>query len=141
MKRVGPIVGMLLILSVVGLVLYGVWPKYGLCLKTSRYDEIVCVARRNLHFSAHFTWSFNRYTVEAVMAEVSPDDIPVLAEMLGDERGVLRSLAGNVLTELGEDGLASLKRAAESPDHIIRYTAQSALMDYEIIRDNKPQKE
>ncbi len=141
MKRVGSIVGLLLILSVAGLVLYEVWPIYGICLKTSRYDEIVCVARRNLHFSAHFTWSFNRYTVEAVMAEVSRDDIPVLAEMLGDERGVLRSLAGNILTELGEDGLASLKRAAESPDHIIRYTAESALMDYEIIRDNTPQKE
>ncbi len=141
MKRVGLILGVLLILSVAGLVLYGVWPKYGICLKTSRYDQIVCVARRNLHFSAHFSWSFNRYTVEAVMAEVSPNDIPVLAEMLGDERGVLRSLAGNILTELGEDGLASLKRAAESPDNVIRYTAKSALMDYEIIRDNTPQKE
>ena len=141
MKRIGLIVGVVLILSVAGLVVYQVWPKYGICLKTSRYDEIVCVARRNLHFSAHFSWSFNRYTVEAVMAEVSRDDIPVLAEMLGDERGVLRSLAGNILTELGADGLASLKRAAESPDHVIRYTAKSALMDYEIIRDNAPQKE
>ncbi len=75
------------------------------------------------------------------MAEVGPDDIPVLAEMLGDERGVLRSLAGNILTQSGEDGLASLKRAAESPDHIIRRTAKSALMDYEIIRDNMQQKE
>ncbi len=141
MKRIGLMVGVLLILSVAGVVVYQVWPKYGICLKTSRYDEIVCVARRNLHFSAHFSWSFNRYTVEAVMAEVSPADIPVLAEMLGDERGVLRSLAGNILTQSGEDGLASLKRAAESPDHIIRYTAKSALMDYEIIRDNTPQKE
>jgi hypothetical protein len=140
-KRVGQIVGLLLILSVAGLVLYQVWPRYGICLTTSRYDEIVCVARRNLHFSAHFSWSFNRYTLKAVMAEVSPDDIPVLVEMLGDERGVLRSLAGNILTQLGEDGLASLKRAAESSDHIIRYAAKSALMDYEIIRDNAPQKE
>lgn len=136
MKRVGPIVGLLLILSVAGLVLYEVWPRYGICLKTSRYDEIVCVARRNLHFSAHFTWSFNRYTVAAVMAEVDRDDIPVLAEMLGDERGVLRSLAGNILAELGDHGLASLKQAAESPDPVIRRTAKSALMDYEIIRDN-----
>ena len=75
------------------------------------------------------------------MAEVRPDDIPVLVEMLGDERGVLRSLAGNILTQLGEDGLAGLKRAAESPDHIIRYAAKSALMDYEIIRNNAPQTE
>lgn len=105
MKRVVPIVGLLLILSVAGLVVYQVWPKYGLCLKNSRYDEIVCAARRNLHFSAHFTWSFNRYTVEAVMAEVDRDDIPVLAEMLGDERAVLRTLAGNILIELGDDGL------------------------------------
>ena len=141
MKRIGLIVGVLLILSVAGLVVYQVWPKYGICLKTSRYDEIACVARRNLHFSAHFSWSFNRYTVEAVMVEVSRDDIPVLMEMLGDERGVLRSLAGNILTQLGEDGLAGLKRAAESPDRIIRRTAESALMDYEIIRDNTPQKE
>jgi hypothetical protein len=140
-KRVGQIVGLLLILSVAGLVLYQVWPRYGLCLKTSRYDEIICVARRHLHFSAHFTWSFNRYTVEAVMAEVDRADIPVLAEMLGDERSVLRSLAGNILTELGEDGLASLERAAESSDPIIRRTAKSALMDHEIIRGSTQQPE
>ncbi len=141
MKRVGPIVGVLLILSVVGLVLYEVWPKYGICLKTSRYDEIVCVARRNLHFSAHFTWSFNRHTVAAVMAEVDRDDIPVLAKMLGDERAVLRTLAGNILAGLGEDGLASLKRAAESPDPVIRRTAKSALMDHEIISGSTQQPE
>ena len=133
--------GLLLIVSVAGVVLYEAWPKYGICLTTSRYDEIVCVARRNLHFSAHFTWSFNSYTIEAVMAEVGPDDIPVLAEMLGDERGVLRSLAGNILMQLGEEGLASLKRAAESPDRIIRDTAESALMDYKIIRGSTQQQE
>lgn len=141
MKRVGQIVGLLLILSVAGLVLYQVWPKYGLCLKASRYDEIVCVARRNLHFSAHFTWSFNRYTVEAVMAEVDRDDIPVLAEMLGDERSVLRSLAGHILAKLGDHGLASLKRAAESPDPVIGRTAKSALMDHEIISGSTRQPE
>ncbi len=75
------------------------------------------------------------------MTEVGRDDIPVLAEMLGDERGVLRSLAGNILAGLGEDGLASLKRAAESPDDIIRYTAKSALMDYEIIRGSAQQQD
>ncbi len=139
MKRVGLILAVLLILPVAGVVGYQVWPKYGICLKNSRYDEIVCVARRNLHFSAHFSWSFNLYTVEAVMAEVGPDDIPVLAGMLGDERGVLRSLAGNILTKLGEDGLASLKRAAESPDPTIRRTAESALMDYEIIKGGTQQ--
>ena len=141
MKRVGSIVGLLLILSVAGLVLYQVWPRYGICLKTSRYDEIVCVARRNLHFSAHLTWSFNRYTVGAVMAEVDRDDIPVLAEMLGDERGVMRALAGNILTQMGEDGLASLKRAAESSDPVIRRTAKSALMDYKIIKGSTRQPE
>lgn len=134
MKPIGRIVGMVLILVVAGLVLYEVWPRYGICLESSRYDEIACVARRNLHFSAHFTWSFNRSTVAAVMAEIDPDDIPVLAEMLGDERGFLRTLAGNIMTELGEDGLASLKRAAESPNQVIRDTAKSALMDYEIVK-------
>ncbi len=67
------------------------------------------------------------------MAEVARDDIPVLAEMLGDERSVLRSLAGSILAKLGDHGLASLKRAAESPDPVIRSTAKSALMDHEII--------
>ena len=75
------------------------------------------------------------------MAEVDRDDIPVLAEMLGDERSVLRTLAGNILTQLGEDGLASLKRAAESPDPIIRRTARSALMDYKIIKGSTQQPE
>jgi hypothetical protein len=134
MKRIGLILGLLLILSPAGLVLNQIWPKYGLCLKTTRYDEIACLARRNLHFSAHFTWSFNRYTVEAVLADVGREDIPVLAEMLGDERTVLRSLAGNILAQLGEEGLASLKRAAESEDHVIRLTAETALMDYDITR-------
>jgi hypothetical protein len=141
MKRIGPIAGMLLILSVAGLILYEVWPKYGFCPKKSRYDEIACTARRNLHFSAHFTWSFNRSTVEAVMAEIDRDDIPVLLKMLGDERGFLRTLAGSILTELGEDGLASLKLAAESPDHVIRDTAKSALMDFKIIKGNAQQPE
>lgn len=132
--RIVRILAVLLVLSIVGLVVYEVWPKYGLCLETSRYDEIVCVARRNLHFSAHMTWSFNRYTVEAVMAEVGPADIPVLVDMLGDERGVIRMLAGNVLADLGEDGVTGLRRAVQSRDSVVRSTAETALMDYEIIR-------
>ena len=141
MKRIGLVVAALLVLSLAGLVVYQVWPKYGICLGTSRYDEIVCVARRNLHFGAHFTWSFNLPTVEAVMAEVTPEDIPVLVEMLGDERSVIRALAGNILPQLGEDGLTSLKRAAESENPTIRRTAEMALMDHEIIKGNAAQQD
>jgi hypothetical protein len=130
------ILGGLLVLTVAGLVGHGAWPKYGLCLESSRYDEIACLARRNLHFSAHLTWSFNRRTVEAVMAEVGAADIPVLVELLGDERAVLRGLAGSILPELGEAGLAALQRAAQSPDPVMRRTAETALMDYEIIRSS-----
>ncbi len=75
------------------------------------------------------------------MAEINRDDIPVLAEMLGDERSVLRTLAGSILATLGDDGLASLKRASESPDPIIRGTAISALMDHEIISGSTQQPE
>ncbi len=75
------------------------------------------------------------------MAEIDRDDIPVLSKMLGDERGFLLTLAGSILTELGEDGLASLKLAAKSPDHVIRDTAKSALMDFEIIKGNAQQPE
>lgn len=141
MKRTGRILGMLLILSIVGLVLYGIWPKYGICLKTSRYDEIACVARRNLHFSAHMSWSFNRYTVDAVMSEIGPADIPVLVDMLGDERRVLRALAGSVLTQLGEDGLAGLRRATGSPEPIVRRTAESALADHAIANPPEPRED
>ena len=59
--------------------------------------------------------------------------------MLGDERSVLRTLAGNILTQLGDNGLASLKRAAASPDPKIRRTARSALMDHEIITGSTQQ--
>ncbi|MDP6705120.1 MAG: hypothetical protein QF893_02155 [Alphaproteobacteria bacterium] len=141
MKRAALIVGLLLVVSVTGLVLYGIWPKYGICREPTRYDEIACAARRNLHFSAHFTWSFNRFTVDAVTAEVGQDDIPVLAEMLGDDRAVLRMLAATVLADMGEDGLASLKRAAESADATVRHTARIALMDYEIRNANPPQRD
>ncbi len=138
MRRVGRVLAVLLILSVATLVGYAVWPRYGICLATTRYDEIACLARRNLHLSVHMTWSVNRDTVDAVMAEVGPDDIPVLVEMLGDGRAVLPSLAGYVLTGLGADGLAALNRAAESLDPDVRWAAQSALMDYQIIR-SQPQ--
>ena len=141
MKRTSPIVAVLLILSLAGLVGYAIWPKYGICLETSRYDEIACVARRNLHLGPHFSWSFSRFTVEAVMAEVSPNDIPVLAEMIGDKRSVLRMLAATILADLGEDGLASLKRAAESDNFEIRHTAKIALMDHEINNPDPGQQE
>ncbi len=75
------------------------------------------------------------------MAEIDRDDIPVLLKMLSDERGFLRTLAGSILTKLGEDGLASLRRAAESPDRIVRRTAESALMDYEIVKGSARQPE
>lgn len=55
------------------------------------------------------------------MSEVSQDDIPVLAKMLGD------------------DGLASLKQAAQSEDETIRHTAKTALMDYEIVKGDAEQ--
>lgn len=137
MKRLGRVLAAVLVLSVVALVGYAVWPKYGICVASTRYDEIACLARRNLHLSAHMTWSVNRYTVDAVKAEVGAEDIPVLVEMLGDERSVLPGLAGYLLTELGPDGLAALNRATESPDPEIRWAAQSALMDYEIIRSQR----
>ena len=132
MKRTGSIVAVML--SLAGLVGYTVWPKYGICLETSRYNEIACLARRNLHLGPHFSWSFNRFTVEAVMAEVGPGDIPVLAEMIGHNRPAIRMLAATILADLGEDGLASLKRAAESENLEIRHTAKIALMDHEITR-------
>lgn len=137
MKRLSRALALMLVLSVVALVGYAVWPKYGICVATTRYDEIACLARRNIHLSAHMTWSVNRDTIDAVRAEVGPDDIPILAEMLGDDRSVLPGLAGYLLTELGPDGLAALNRAAESPDPDIRWAAQSALMDYEIIRSQQ----
>jgi hypothetical protein len=115
------------------LVLYAIWPKYGLCGGNTRYDEIVCVARRNLHFSAHFTWSFNTETVAAVQAELRPGDVPVLAAMLGDERAVLRGLAGYLLSKSGEEGLARLEHAAQSDDPVVRHSARTALMDHLII--------
>ena len=137
MKRGGLLALTLSLLSLAGLVLYLVWPKYGLCLVSSRYDEIACLARRNLHFSAHFSWSFNAVTFRAVMAEVGPADIPVLTAMLGDERRVLAALAGQVLAQLGETGLASLREAARSTDPDVSWTAKSALMDHEIMRSNR----
>ncbi|UCH75374.1 MAG: hypothetical protein JSU82_05895 [Rhodospirillales bacterium] len=138
MRRLRRTLASLLILSIVAVFGYAIWPKYGICLASTRYDEIACLARRNLHFSAHMTWSFNRYTVDAAMAEIGTKDIPVLVEMLGDDRAVLSGLAGYLLAKLGPDGLAALNRAAESPDPEIRRAARSALIDYEIIRSQPP---
>lgn len=60
MKRAVRALAVLPIPSFAALIGYALWPKYGLCLKTTRYDAIACVARRGLHFSAHLTWSLKR---------------------------------------------------------------------------------
>jgi hypothetical protein len=137
MKRIGCSIAFALVLLAAAGAAYAVWPKYGLCFGKSRSDEIACVIRRNLHFSAHFTWTFNRPTIDAVLAEVGPEDLPALAKLLGDERRLVRKATGQTLLYLGDPGIAQLEAAARSPDPLVRETAEWALADYEIMKGSQ----
>ena len=138
MRAVGRSIAIVLILLAGAGGTRAVWPKYGLCFGDTRADEIACLIRRNLHFSAHFTWSFNKPTIDAVLAETDAADLPVLAEILGDERPVVRKAAGQVLLEFGAPGIAQLREASRSPDPLVRETADRALADYEIMKGSQP---
>lgn len=70
-----------------------------------------------------------------------PDVRTVLAEMIGHNRPAIRMLAATILAKMGEDGLASLKRAAESGNIEIRHTAKIALIDHEIKKKSPPRQD
>lgn len=110
------------------------WPKYGLCLGEERAGAIACEIRRNLHFSAHFTWAVNVHTLDAVRPKVSEADIPALVSLLGDSRPAVRFAAGDLLSGFGEPGLAALREASRSSDATISLLAEDALRTLEIRR-------
>lgn len=126
-RRVAIAVFGLIVLSLGGAIATLVWPKYGLCFEQSRQAEIACMIRRNLHFSAHLTWAFNRHTLEAARAETSEADIPHLVGLLGHDRPAVRMAAGYLLASFGEPGRVALQEAARSPDWIVRYVAEDVL--------------
>ena len=136
-RRVAIAIFGLILLSLGGAIATLVWPKYGLCIGQSRQDEIACMIRRNLHFSAHFTWASNRHTLEAARAETSEADIPHLVGLLGHERPSVRMAAGHLLASFGEPGRLALQEAARSPDWIVRYVADDILWTL----DNAPPSE
>jgi len=132
--RIAKVVFGLILLAVIATVAVQLWPKYGLCFANSRQAEIACMIRRNLHFSAHFTWAFNRHTIEAVRAEVGEEDIPPLVRLMGHDRPAVRMAAGHLLLSLGEPALEALREAAGSADWHTRYVAQDALSTLEILQ-------
>lgn len=126
-RRVAIAIFGLILLSLGGAIATLVWPKYGLCIGQSRQDEIACMIRRNLHFSAHFTWAFNRHTLEAVREQITDADVASLAGLLGHDRPAVRMAAGYLLASIGEPGRVALQEAARSPDWIVRYVAEDVL--------------
>ena len=128
-------------LLLVGIVVLGicvaVWPRYGFCTGSGRAAEIACEIRRNLHFSAHFTWAVNVRTLAAVSPEVSESDIPALVSLLAHRRPAVRFAAGALLTEFGEAGLAALREAQRSSDVRVALQAADALRSFEIRRSSR----
>lgn len=127
MRRLSRALATGLVLLPLGAVTAFVWPKYGICVSQTRADEVVCQIRRNLHLGPHFSWAFNRYTVESVLQSVVASDIPHLVEALGHERPAVRMAAGNVLLEMGDDAIEALRSATQSESFDVRYAAQDAL--------------
>ena len=127
------------VLGVAALVLGGVaiatksWdqaPAHG-----GRYDEIARMISKNLKFSRHFTWAVTGDTIKAVRPHVGAGDVGVLARMLGDQQGKLGVAASSLLTLLGPDGEAALKRAANSTEIRMALRARDGLMHIAQCRD------
>ena len=105
-------------------------PRHG-----GRYDEIARLISRNLEFSRHFTWAVTGNTIKAVRPHVGAGDVAVLARLLGDERGTVGIAAASLLTLLGPNGEAALKRASKSADLGTALRARDGLMHIAQCRD------
>lgn len=92
-----------------------------------RYAQIRRLIRSNLHLSGHLTWAVNRDTVQAVRAEVTVADIPVLIQLLSDDEHVVALGAQLVLQDFGPQALPALQAAAESPHAQTKQMAREAM--------------
>lgn len=134
---IGRAVAVVLLAGAFGVVADFFRPKYGWCPGSARRDEIACHIRRNLHFSAHFTWAMNRYTIEAVRPNITAADIPDLVALMGHERAAVRFAAGALIASFGAAAIAPLREAARSQDMRIRHTAEDALWTLENVKGIK----
>lgn len=130
----------------VAAVLAGAWYGFGLDPEPPaslsenqgrRYAEIHRLIRKNLHFSAHMTWSVNVNTIGEARKHVGVADIPVLVAMLGDERAAVGFGAGSLLATLGDPALPALRRAQKSRDYSVSSRASDALGTIKRCRDGK----
>jgi HEAT repeat protein len=95
---------------------------------SARYTEILELIDDNLHFTAHFRWAVTGETIADLRDEVTPADIPVLIEKLGDEDGRARVAASGLLVTLGDAALPAVQAAKESPDYRVSLAASDALI-------------
>lgn len=100
-----------------------------------RYVEVRDLIRRNLHFSAHFTWATNAETIVKVRPRIEERDIPVLIALLEDKQRAIAYGAEGLLATLGDDAVPALRLASASSDTRISLTAASALSTIERCRD------
>jgi hypothetical protein len=96
-----------------------------------RYREIRRLIKENLHLSAHLVRAVDARTVEAVRAQVSEADIPVLAALLHDRENVVGIGAQHVLETFGEKALPVLRQAAESANPRASTKAREAIVAIE----------
>ena len=103
---------------------------------SARYGEILELIDGNLHFTTHLTWAVTGETLADLRDEVTPADVPVLIEMLGDEDARARVAASGLLTTLGDAAGPALETAKESPDYRVRMGANDALIRLGECRSN-----
>lgn len=112
-------------------------PDYLGADQRARYAEIRGLIRRNLHFSAHFSWAANMDTIKEVRPHITVGDIPMLIALLEDEQRAIGYGAEGLLATLGEDAVPALRLAAKSEDVNVALNAKSALFTIERCRDSK----
>lgn len=100
-----------------------------------RYAEVRDMIRRNLHFSAHFTWATNAETIVKVRPRIEERDIPVLIALLEDKQRAVAYGAEGLLATLGDDAVPALRLASASRDSRVSLTAKSALSTIERCRN------
>lgn len=117
----------LMLAAVLAVAVGAVWFWSGDGHFPGRYGEIRVRIVDNLQWGRHFTRATNTDTIRAVRPHVTDADVPVLARMLGDERGTVAVAAAHLLELLGTPGETALRAAAGNPDFKIRMYAEDAL--------------
>jgi len=92
-----------------------------------RYAQIRRMINENRHLSAHMVRAVDARTIKQVRPHISDNDIPVLAQMMGDKDYGVASAASALLATRGAKAVPVLLEAKRSRNAALSMQAEDAL--------------